>query len=46
VKSLEDDAEFQAYATSGRLPVKFEAFVFRISYITLIVFLVVVILFS
>ena len=39
MKSFEDVAEFLAYATPSRLPVKFEAaFVFRISCITLIVF--------
>jgi hypothetical protein len=40
VKSFEDDAEFKACATPGRLPVKFEVSVSRISYITLIIFIV------
>jgi hypothetical protein len=40
VKSFEDDAEFEAYATPGRLPVKFGVFVSRISCITLIIFIV------
>ena len=38
VKSIEDVAEFLAYAAPSQLPVKFEAFVSRISCITLIVF--------
>ena len=38
VKSFEDVAEFEAYATPSRLPVKFGGFVSRISCITLIVF--------
>jgi hypothetical protein len=40
VKSFEDDAEFWASATPGRLPVKFGVFVSRISCITLIIFIV------
>ena len=38
VESIEDVAEFLAYATPSRLPVKFGAFVSRISCITLIIF--------
>ena len=38
VKSIRDVAEFYAYATPSRLPIKFEAFVSKISCITLIVF--------
>ena len=37
-KDFEDDAEFYAYATPSRLPVKFVAFISKISCITLIVF--------
>jgi hypothetical protein len=36
VKSFEDDAEFLAYATPDRLPVKFGVFVSRISCIILL----------
>jgi hypothetical protein len=39
VKSVGDDAEFKAYATPGRLLVKLEAIVSRISCITLKIFL-------
>jgi hypothetical protein len=38
VKSFEDDAEFYACATPGRLPVKFGVFVSRISCISLMIF--------
>jgi hypothetical protein len=40
VKSFEYDAEFSDYATPGRLRVKFGIFIFRISCITLIIFIV------
>jgi hypothetical protein len=39
-KSFEDDAEFLACVTPGRLPVMFGVFVSRISCITLIIFIV------
>ena len=39
MKSFEDVAEFEAYATPSRLPVKFGVSVSRISCITLIVFI-------
>jgi hypothetical protein len=46
VKSLKDDAEFQAYATPDRLLVKFEDFISRISCITLIIFYSLLVIFS